>query len=194
MVRLEQIRHATLAGLGVHTDDRLVGASNILRIDRQIRHQPYELVQIGTSTIGGHLTSLKALLNGVLMGTGERGEHEVARIGVTLGDLDLIAVFDGLANLRNIRVVDLRIDALGQEIQAKRDQIDVAGALAIAQQAALHTVGAGQHRKLGCGDAHTFVVMRVQGQHDGVAVVEVVGHVFDLVREHVRSGHFDGGR
>ena len=79
-------------------------------------------------------------------------------------------------------------------LQYSTDQVDVAGTLAVAQQAAFHAVGAGQHGQLSGGNAHALVVVRVQGQHDGIAVVEVVGHVLDLVREHVRRGHLDRGR
>ena len=62
----------------------------------QVRHQPHEAVQIGTGTIGGHLTSLKTLLDGILVRTGEGGEHEIAGIRVTLGNLQLVAVLNVL--------------------------------------------------------------------------------------------------
>ncbi len=127
------------------------------------------------------------------MGAGERGEHEVARVRVTLGNLDLVAVLNRLANLGNVRIVDLRIDALREHVQTQRDQIHVAGALAVAQQAALHAVGAGQHGQLGGCHAHAFVVVRVQGEHHGVTVVEVGGDVLHFVGEHVRRGHLHGG-
>ena len=194
MVGLQQVGHAALARLGVHADDGLVGTADVLRVDRQVRHEPHEAVQIGASTVGGHLTGLKTLLDGVLVGAGERGEHEVAGVRMAFGDLDLVAVFDGLADFRNVGVVDLRIDALGQEVQTKGDQVDVAGTLAVAQQAAFHAVGTGQHGQLGGGHAHALVVVRVQGQHHGVTRYEVVGHILDLVGEDVRRGHFHGCR
>ena len=190
MVGLQQVGHAALAGLGVHADDGLVRAADILRIDRQVRPQPHEAVQIGTGTIGGHLTSLKTLLDGILVRTGEGGEHEIAGIRVTLGNLQLVAVLNRLANLRNVGIIDLRIDALREEVQTKRDQIDVAGALAVAQQAAFDTIGTGKHGQLGGGHAHALIVVRVQRQHHGVARHQIVRHVFHLIGEHVRSGHF----
>ena len=172
MVGLQQVGHAALAGLGVHADDGLVRAADILRIDRQVRHQPHEAVQTGT--IGGHLTSLKTLLDGILVRTGEGGEHEIAGIRVTLGNLQLVAVLNRLANLRNVGIIDLRIDALREEVQTKRDQIDVAGALAVAQQAAFDTIGTGKHGQLGGGHAHALIVVRVQRQHHGVARHQIV--------------------
>ena len=108
---------------------------------------------------------------------------------MTLGNLQLVAVFDRLADFRHVGVVDLRIDALGQEVQTQSDQIDVAGALTVAEQATLHTVSAGQHGQFGGGHAHAPVVMRVQGEHHGIARHEVVGHVLHFVGEYVRGGH-----
>ena len=127
------------------------------------------------------------------MRAGERSEHEVAGVRVTLGNLDLVAVLNRLANLGHVGQVKLRVDALGEPVEAQRDQVDVAGTLAVAQQAAFHAVGAGQHGQLGGGHAHAFVVVRVEGEHHGVTVVEVGGDVLHFVGEHVRRGHFHGG-
>ena len=124
------------------------------------------------------------------MRAGEGGEHEIAGIRVTLGNLQLVAVLNRLANLRNVGIINLRIDALREEVQTKRNQIDVAGALAVAQQAALDAVGAGKHGQLGGGHAHAFIVVRVQRQHHGVARHQIVRHVFHLIGKHVRGGHF----
>ena len=193
VVGLEQVGHAALAGLRVDANDGLVRAADVLRVDRQVRHEPHEAVKISASALGGHLTSLETLLDGVLMRAGERGEHEVAGIWVALGDLDLVAVFNRLADLGHVGQVKLRVDALGEPVEAQRDQVDVAGTLAVAQQAAFHAVGAGQHGQLGGSHAHAFVVVRVQGEHHGVTVVEVGGNILHFVGEHVRRGHFHGG-
>ena len=193
MVGLEQVGHAALAGLRVDANDGFVRTADVLRVDRQVRHKPHEAVEIGASTLGGHLTSLETLLDGVLMRAGERSEHEVAGVRVTLGNLDLVAVLNRLANLGHVGQVKLRVDALGEPVEAQRDQVDVAGTLAVAQQAAFHAVGAGQHGQLGGGHAHAFVVVRVEGEHHGVTVVEVGGDVLHFVGEHVRRGHFHGG-
>ena len=107
--------------------------------------------------------------------------------------MNLVAVLNRLANLGHVGQVKLRVDALGEPVEAQRDQVDVAGTLAVAQQAAFHAVGAGQHGQLGGGHAHAFVVVRVEGEHHGVTVVEVGGDVLHFVGEHVRRGHFHGG-
>ena len=49
-----------------------------------------------------------------------------------------------------------------EQVQAQRDQVDVAGALAVAEQAALDPVGAGHDAQLGGGDGGAAVVVRVQ--------------------------------
>ena len=55
-----------------------------------------------------------------------------------------------------------RVDALAEQVQRQRHQADVAGALAVAEQAALDPVGAGLHAQLGGGDGRAAVVVRVQ--------------------------------
>ena len=74
----------------------------------------------------------------------------------------LVAVLDGPLDLVDVGEVDLRVDALGEQVQPQRDQVDVAGALAVAEQAALDPVGAGQQAQLGGGHAGAAVVVRVQ--------------------------------
>ena len=58
---------------------------------------------------------------------------------------------------------------------ASVDDVDVAGALAVAEQRALDAVGAGHHAELGGGDRAAAVVVRVQRQHDAVAVAARCG-------------------
>ena len=108
---------------------------------------------------------------------------------MALGDLDLIAVFDGLANARHVGEIELWVNALREQIQAQRDEIDVAGALAVAEQAAFDAVRAGEHTEFGSGDAHALVVVRVEREHHGIAVAQIIGNVLHFVCEHVRRGH-----
>eukprot|EP01135_Chromosphaera_perkinsii_P010801 Nk52_evm1s2236 gene=Nk52_evmTU1s2236 len=92
------------------------------------------------------------------MGAGEGGEDEVAAVGAALGHGHLVAVLDGAAHLPEVGEVDLRVDALAEEVQAQRHEVHVAGALAVAEQAALDAVGAGQVAQLGGGDTGAAVV------------------------------------
>ncbi len=58
--------------------------------------------------------------------------------------------------------IQARMDALRVEVERQRDEVDVAGALAVAEQAALDAIGAGHDRQLGGGDAGAAVVVRVE--------------------------------
>jgi hypothetical protein len=84
--------------------------------------------------------------------------------------------------------------ALGVEVQRHGHQVDVAGALAVAEQAAFDAVGAGHQAQLGGGDAGATVVVGVQADDHAVAAVDVAAEPFDLVGVDVRRGAFDGGR
>ena len=92
------------------------------------------------------------------------------------------------------REVDHRVDALAEQVQAQRDQADVAGALAVAEQAALDPVGAGQHGQLGVGDGGAAVVVGVHGQAHVLAAGQVPAHPLDLVGVDVRRGPLDRAR
>ncbi len=105
---------------------------------------------------------------------------------MALVDGQLVAVLDRAPDLVDVAEVDLRIDALREQVHPEGDQVDVAGALAVAEQRALDAVGAGEVAELGSRDCSAAVVVRVQGQDDGVAVGEVTVHPLDLVRVHVR--------
>ena len=92
------------------------------------------------------------------------------------------------------REVDLRVDALAEQVHAQRHQVDVAGALAVAEQAALDAVGAGHQRQLGRGDRGAAVVVRVQRDGDVLAAGQVAAEPLDLVGVDVGRRHLDGGR
>ena len=143
--------------------------------------------------VGVELHGVEALVDRVLVAAGERGVHQVAAVGVALVHGQLVAVLDGATDLVDVGEVDLRVDAPGEHVQAERDQADVAGALAVAEQAALDAVGAGLVAQFGGGDAGAAVVVRVQRQDDRVAARQVAVHPLDRVGVHVGRGHLDGG-
>jgi hypothetical protein len=159
---LQDVGDAALAGLRVDPDDGLVGAADVLGVDRQVRDGPLDVVDRLALLGRVGLQRLEALLDGVLVGAGEGGVDQVARVGVARVDRHLVAVLDGAPDLVDVREVDLRVDALGEQVHAQRHQVDVAGALAVAEQAALDPVRAGHHRQLGGGDGRAAVVVRVQ--------------------------------
>ena len=106
----------------------------------------------------------------------------------------LVAVLHGLADLVDVGEVDLRIDALGEHVEAQGHEIDVAGALAVAEQAALDAIGAGHVAQLRRRYAGAAVVVRVEAQDHRIAVLEVAMAPFDLVGVDVGRGHLDRRR
>jgi hypothetical protein len=135
--------------------------AHVMRVDGQVRHGPRVLGErgIGGGRLG--LERLEALLDGVLVGAGEGGIDQVARVRVARVDRELVAVLDGATDLVDVGEVDHRVDALAEQVQPQRDQAYVAGALAVAEQATLDPVGARQHGQLGVGHRGAPVVVRV---------------------------------
>ena len=113
---------------------------------------------------------------------------------MALGNAQLVAVLHDLADAVDVGEVDLRVNALGEHVQAQGDQVDVAGALAVAEQAALDAVRTGEVAQLGSRDALAAVVVRVQGQDDGVALGKVAVHPLDGVGVDIRGDHLHRGR
>ena len=115
------------------------------------------------------LQVVEALLDRVLMRAGERRVHEVARVGVPLVDVDAVAVLGGAADLVDVAEIDHRVDALAVQVQAERDEVDVAGPLTVAEQASFDALRAGQHGQFGVGGRGAAVVVRVHRQRDELA-------------------------
>ncbi|OHE99798.1 hypothetical protein CORC01_04934 [Colletotrichum orchidophilum] len=133
---------AALAGLGVNADAGLVAAANVDGAKEQVGDLPVPVVGLN-----GPVANLKASLDGVLVGAGDGADDEGAVV----------------------RDVDLGVDALCTEIQAEGDEVHVASALAVAEEAALDAVGAGDG---------TSVVITLGVKHlDGGGEVEDDGHL-----------------
>jgi len=142
-------------------------------------------------TLGLGLQILQALLDGVLMGAGESGVDQIPRIRLAGRYRHAGAVFDGAPHFVQPAEIDLRIDALRVQVHAQGDQIDVSGALAMSEQAALDTVGARHQTELRGRDGGAAIVVGVQRDTDAVSRVDVAAEVFDLVGVGVRSAHLD---
>ena len=193
MIGLHDVGHPTLAGLRVDPDHRLIGAPDVLGVDRQIRHLPEHVLDVGVGGIRVDLHLVQALVDGVLMAAGERGVDEVPAVGVTLVDRQLVAVLDRAADLVDIGEVDLRVHAAREQVQRQRHQADVAGALAVAEQTALDPVGARLVAQFRCGYGGSAVVVRMQAQDDGFPVGQVAAHPLDRIGVDVGGGHLHGG-
>ena len=77
---LHDVGDAALAALAVHPDDGLVGAADVLGVDGEVGHLPHVVVALPPPS--RRQQRVHALLDGVLVGAGERGVHEVADVGV----------------------------------------------------------------------------------------------------------------
>ena len=94
----------------------------------------------------------------------------------------------------DVAEVELRIDPLREQVQRHGDDVDVAGALAIAEQGALDPLGARHQRELRRRDRRAAVVVRMDGEDHARAVGDVTPEPLELVRVGVGRRHLDGRR
>ncbi|SIJ27713.1 Uncharacterised protein [Mycobacteroides abscessus subsp. abscessus] len=193
VLALEQVGHAAFSRLRVHADDRLVRAAEILRVDGQVGHVPFHEVDRDPVGLRIALTVGEGLVDRILVRTGERGEDEVAAVGVTFVDADLVAFGDRVDDLVDVGEVEFGIDALRVEVERDGDEVEVAGPLPVAEQAAFDPISARHDAELGRSDPGPAVVVRVEGDGHLVAVGHVPAEPFDLVGVCVRGAAFDGG-
>src|SRR5699024_8962435 len=99
VVALHDVGDAALAGLRVHADDGLVGAALVLGVDGQVRHLPRDVGDVLAAGGGLGPQGVEALVDGVLVRAGERGEHQVAAVRVPVVHGQLVGVLDGAADL-----------------------------------------------------------------------------------------------
>ena len=178
----EDVGDAALAGLAVDADDVcLVDAADVGRIKRQVRHVPALDVSF--------VAVVHALGDGILVRAGESGEDELPAVRLSGADFDIRELLVHLDHGGHVFEVELRVDAMGVQVHAERDDVDVAGALAVAEQGAFDSVRAGQLCELCVCHAGAAVVVRMRGDEDILSIVQVLAHVFDLGRVDVRHAH-----
>ena len=71
------------------------------------------------------------------------------------------------------------------EVECDVHQVQVAGALAVAEEAAFEAVGACHHGEFAGGGAGAAIVVRMDRKHDGIAPRQVAVHPLDHVGEDV---------
>ena len=108
------------------------------------------------------LSPVHALGDGVLVGAGEGGKYQVPRVGLPVRDLHLGQALVSLPDLWHIGKVQLRIDAVGDQIHGQSDDIHISGPLAVAEEGALHPVSAGQNAEFRVADAAAPVVVGME--------------------------------
>ena len=190
MLAVEHIGDAAFARLGIDADDRLVRAADVLWVDGEIGHAPRDVGILGNFAC----TAVEAFFDRILMRAGERGEDQLASVGLTLRHWQARdPLIDG-ADRRKVREIQPGGDAVAVHVESDRDDIEVAGAFAIAKQRAFDAVGAGHQAKLGGSDASAAVIVRVQRDDHRIAARQVATHPFDHVGMDVGSRPLDGVR
>ena len=180
-ILLEHIGDAALTGLAVDADDiRIVGPGDVLGIDGQVGHGP--LVGI-VDILVSH-----SLGDRILMGAGKCAEDQVPRIRLPRVYLHSGQALIGLADLGHIGEVELRIDAIGEQIHRHCDQVHIPGPLSVSKERALHAVRARQYAELCIRHTAAAVIVGMKAEHDAVPVLEVFVQVFDLGGKNVRHG------
>ena len=178
----QQVSDAAFAGLAVDPNHRLVAATDIGRVDWQVRHFPQSI----------RLLLAETLADGVLVRARERGVHQVADIRMAWVNRNLIALFDDFAHAVDVREVQLRVDALGVEVECHSHQIDVTGALTVTEQATFNAIGASHQAQLSGRNPCAAVVVGVQADQHAVTAIDIAAKPLDLVGVYVGCSHFNG--
>lgn len=71
-------------------------------------------------------------------------------------DREIVTLRDNVDDMLKIAEVEIRVDALGVEIQGEVDEIDVAGTLAVSEQTALDSVATSKKGKFGGSNSSTY--------------------------------------
>lgn len=152
----------------------------------QIRHVPVLAVVF--------LSPVHSLGDGILVRAAERSEYQLTAVRRTLIHVHSGDTLVHLHDLRHIGEVQFRIDTLGVHIQCQCDDVHITGALAVAEQRSLDTVAAGKESQLTVCHSAATVVVGMQGDDHVFTPVQIVVHILDLVRIHVRHGVGNGDR
>ena len=184
---VEHVGDAAFAALGVDADDGLVGTTDVHRVDGEVGDVPERVVADLTAAI-------HAFLDGVLVRARKGREDEVAAVRMAVMHAHAGHALVDLADRAEVAEVEVRVDAVREHVQRDGDDVEVARALAVAEERAFHAVRSSHQAELGGGDAGAAVVVRVQGDDGHLAVTEMAAEPLDLVGMRVRRAGFDGER
>ena len=108
-------------------------------------------------------------------------------------DGKLVAVFRHAHEVVDVGAVEAGIDALAEHVHGQRDDVDIAGALAIAEERAFDPVGASQKAELGRGHGAAAIVVRVERDGHAVTLLDVTAEPLDLVGVDIGRRHLHRG-
>jgi hypothetical protein len=156
-VLLDEIRDTALARLRVDTNDGLIALAQVGRVDGEVRDVPVLGGAFLRSRGMSNPLSLKAFLDGVLVGPREGGVDEVASPRVSWVNGEIGALSNSVDDRLDVAEVEVRADTLGIEVESQSDNVDVASTLAIAEQAAFNAVASGQHTELSSSNTAAYM-------------------------------------
>ena len=88
----------------------------------------------------------------------------------------------------------MRLYALRIHVVSHGQNVHVAGALAVSEKRALDTVRTRKQRELGRRNTGAAVVVRVDADHNRIAILKMTHHPLNLVRIDIRRVHLDRQR
>ena len=88
----------------------------------------------------------------------------------------------------------MRFYTLRVHIVSHGQNVHIAGALAVSEERSLDAVRARKQRELGRRNAGAAVVVRVDADHNRIAILKVTHHPLNLVRIDIRRVHLDRQR
>ena len=127
----------------------------------------------------------------VLMGTGESGEGQLARIWPALRHVHLGAALVNLADMVDMREIELRVNALRVHVHAPRVTISRLPVRSPLPNSVPSTRSApASMDSSAASDARAAVVVRMDGDDRRVAVGQMADEVLNLVGIGVGRAHF----
>ena len=135
-----------------------------------------------------------SLGNRILVGAGEGGEYQLTGIRLSRAHGHAGEFFVGFHDGRHVGEVQAGFHAVGVHVHGDGDDVRISGSLTVSEEGAFNSVRTGQNTKLRIGHAGASVVVRVEGDTHAVPIMDVLVHVFYLIRVDVRQGHFYGCR
>jgi len=106
----------------------------------------------------------------------------------------LVALLGDPPHLVDVGEVEVRVDALAEQVQGKRHKVHVPSSLAVAEEGPLDALGARHQGQLGGGDGGAAIVVGVHAEDPAVAAADVAVAPLDLVGVDVWRAHLDRRR
>ena len=183
MLTVEHVGDSTFTTLAVDPDDRFVASPDVLGVNRKVRHAPGNLFIRFTDFLG---STIKALLNRILVAAGESGKDQFTGVWLTLRNFHAGRLFVDLSSGRQVRKIEAGFDTVAVHVQSHDDDVEVTGPLPVSEKRSFDTISTGHQAQLSCRDSSATVIVRVQADNGVFPVIDIAAKPLDLVGMHVR--------